>query len=376
MIERRKRCSKDGKTYQVYRVRWDDSSGRERSKTLPRGATRADAEVYEARVRLLKRTGELDALDAGRQLLADFAAEWWELYAGPNLARSTLQRYSEVWNTHVLPHLGHLTLRELNPELLTRFRLELERKGVGAPTIRKCLTMLQGMLERAVEWQRIGRNPVVAVQKPPFEREREVIVLAPESIERLRMNILSTDREGRGHRDATLVSVLAYAGLRPWSEAAALTWRDLHERTMQVWATKTRRSRRRARVVDLLGPLASDLAEWWLVQGRPRAETLIFGRWEGEAVRNWRRRIWHKALEDCELDTRMVPYDLRHSFASLLIHEGRDLAYIADQLGHSPQMTLSTYTHVMRELRGAERVPADEQVRHARVKTQKRRRTG
>jgi integrase len=84
-------------------------------------------------------------------------------------------------------------------------------------------------------------------------------------------------------------------------------------------------------------------------------------------VRNWRRRIWQPALKACELDTAMVPYDLRHSFASLLIHEGRDIAYIADQLGHSPAMTLATYTHVMRELQDQDRVGAEEQIRHARA---------
>src|SRR3954471_15660652 len=80
-------------------------------------------------------------------------------------------------------------------------------------------------------------------------------------------------------------------------------------------------------------------------------------------VRNWRRRIWRPALEACELDPEMVPYDLRHSFASLLIHDGRDIAYAADQLGHSPAMTLATYTHVMRELQRHDRIGAEEQIR-------------
>lgn len=41
-----------------------------------------------------------------------------------------------------------------------------------------------------------------------------------------------------------------------------------------------------------------------------------------------------------------VPYDLRHSFASLLIHESRlSVVEIAQQLGHSPTMTLNTYGH-------------------------------
>jgi integrase len=36
------------------------------------------------------------------------------------------------------------------------------------------------------------------------------------------------------------------------------------------------------------------------------------------------------------------PYDLRHSFASLLLHEGRSVIYVARQLGHDARLTLST----------------------------------
>src|SRR4051794_23482681 len=43
------------------------------------------------------------------------------------------------------------------------------------------------------------------------------------------------------------------------------------------------------------------------------------------------------------------PYDLRHSFISLLIHDGLSVVEVARQAGHSPEMTLSTYAHVFDE---------------------------
>ena len=45
-----------------------------------------------------------------------------------------------------------------------------------------------------------------------------------------------------------------------------------------------------------------------------------------------------------------TPYALRHSFASLLLHEGRSVIYVARQLGHDARLTLSTYGHVIDEL--------------------------
>ena len=45
------------------------------------------------------------------------------------------------------------------------------------------------------------------------------------------------------------------------------------------------------------------------------------------------------------------PYDLRHSFASLLLHEGRHVIYVARQLGHDARLTLTRYGHTIDELR-------------------------
>jgi integrase len=64
-------------------------------------------------------------------------------------------------------------------------------------------------------------------------------------------------------RNALIVSMLAYAGLRP-IEDRGCTWGDLHDRTLHVFATKTGR----ARDVDLIPALAQDLAEWRMACGR------------------------------------------------------------------------------------------------------------
>ena len=61
----------------------------------------------------------------------------------------------------------------------------------------------------------------------------------------------------------------------------------------------------------------------------------------------------------------LPPYDLRHAFASLQIRAGMPLPELAEQLGHAPQMTLATYAHVMRELRGLAAVSAEAQIQAA-----------
>ncbi len=178
MIEKRQRRRRDGRTYNVWLVRWYDGQG-ERSKTFYRAD---DARAFEARVRTLKRGDSLAELDAGRETLTAFAAEWWRDYAAANLSRATLKVYAGMWNLHVLPRLGDTRLRDLTPQSVARFRTDLEAAGVGPEAIRKTLAMLQGILQRAVEWERIGSNPAKVVRKPPARRQRAVRPLPPSEV--------------------------------------------------------------------------------------------------------------------------------------------------------------------------------------------------
>ena len=48
-----------------------------------------------------------------------------------------------------------IELRQITPLTLERFAAELADDGVGAPTIRKAMSMIQGMLGRAVAWAQV-----------------------------------------------------------------------------------------------------------------------------------------------------------------------------------------------------------------------------
>lgn len=87
--------------------------------------------------------------------------EWWPRYAIPNLAADTRRRYLEVWGTHLLPRLGAYELREITPMVVEDFREQMTRAKVGAPTQRKTMMLLQGILRRAVV-RGLAREPVSA----------------------------------------------------------------------------------------------------------------------------------------------------------------------------------------------------------------------
>src|SRR5919199_972742 len=269
-IERRPRRRRNGEEYFVWRVRWTNESGVKRAATFN---SERDALDFEAKLRLMRRSNELASLDAGRETLAEFVEEWWRLDATSRLERATLKGYASHWNRHILPRLGQVPVRDITPLTLTRFRADLEQAGVGDETIRRCLVLLQSILSRAVEWQRILSNPVRAVRKPRTKRHRAVVPLAPQAVEAIRADLIK-----RGSHDgAVLVSLLAYAGLRP-EEALALQWRHVRERTLLIehavsdGELKGQKTGRPPRTVDLLAPLKRDLAAHRLAKGRPGKE--------------------------------------------------------------------------------------------------------
>jgi integrase len=274
-----------------------------------------------------------------------------------------------MWKSHIEKRLGKARLRELTPDTLERFVVELRRAGAGEASIQRSLGILGAMFSCAVSWNRMVRNPVAAMRKPKQKRTRPPpSVLSPRQVEAIRSGLANG-------RDRLLVSLIAYAGLRP-GEAIALQWGDLRDDVLrvdkslsdgQVKGTKTERPRD----VDIEPWLKQELLEHRISLGRPADRELIFqmhdGRpWNEGKWRRWRDRTFEPAVAKAGLPP-MPPYDLRHARASQLIASGASVVEVADQLGHSPSMCLTTYSHVIAEFKRRGSIDLEAEVRAART---------
>jgi integrase len=336
-----------------YRVRWREH-GRNRAETFDR---RRDAELFEADVRRRKQLGTLSQLESGAETLDEYVTGTWVPVHATALAPRTRSVYAAVYDCHLSSHLGSVPLREITPEAVATWQAGRLSAGVRPHAVRKALTLLSSIMQRATEAQRIQFNPVRLARKTKLPPTRAVRPLAPVSVERIRANL--------GMRDATLVSVLAYAGLRP-GEALDLRWGDVLDRTLLVSAPKTGRRRN----VRLLGPLAADLAAWRLASGRPSPKSFVFPsavgrRWSDEAYKSWARHAFSRAARSAGVPE-ATPYALRHSFVSLLLAEGRSVLDVASQAGHKASLSLDTYGHLFAEFDHCKPIDAETEIRAAR----------
>src|SRR4051794_12597071 len=216
------------KTDLPWRVRWRQD-GQNRSRSF---ATKKAADRFDRRVKDLRAAGELHLLDEsprGSVTLYDYTYDvWWPQYAETNLSDETRATYATQLDLRIMPRWGTHPVRTLEPSPIEAWVSQLRKRDVGDATILKTLAVFRAILKRAERDREIDRNPIALVAKPKQEPKRAPRPIAPYLVERMRALILDPPlrRDRRGRRipvrdallremDATLVSVLAYAGPRP-----------------------------------------------------------------------------------------------------------------------------------------------------------------
>lgn len=177
-----------------------------------------------------------------------------------------------------------------------------------------------------------------AGDRPSAERPLE-----PRQVEQLRGEM--------GARDATIVSLLAYAGLRP-GELLALRWRDVGRKAIRVdgraQSIRQHTGVGTVREVRMLRALSADLAGWRTRGGGAADDELVIPGehdqpWNESAWTDWRRLIFRPTAKRSGLAPDTRPYDLRHTFAWLRLREGASMAEVAVETGYSPMTALEMY---------------------------------
>jgi len=359
-----KRTNGDGT--RSWRVRWREGD-RNRSRSF---RTRRDAELFDADLVRRRRLGTLAALDSGTVTLDRFIADTWAPQRAADLKPATRVFYAGLYRAHIAPTFATVPLRDITPQRVAAWQAERVKAGAGRKAMREALGLLGGILGYAVELEHVQVNAARAVRPVRRTQRKSGRALSAREVEALRGAL--------GEPWSVLVLILAYTGMRP-GEALALRWGDIHEQTIRVeravslcdgsvQGTKTDTSR----TVRLLAPVAADLAAWRLRCGRPAKTALVLPHPSGSAWTktlwgNWRRREFSGAREAAAIGE-LRPYDLRHTFASLLLAEGRAIHYVADQLGHGAEQVLRTYGHVIADYRDLQVIDAEAEIRAARGK--------
>lgn len=354
-VHRRKLPS--GKTQHV--VRWREGA-RNRSRAFLDANT---AKQFDRELTRVRQAGEFaNEIVKRRITIADLVTEWWERIA-PNLSKHTLDQYGVQLDHRILPELGDHRATQLTVADVERWIGWMRDRGDGDPTILKACAVLQAVLTVGVRDGVIAVNVARSARKPRQGRTRVPYLIKPDAVERMRAYLEAENKL----RDMMLLELLAYAGLRPESEAVALRWNQVRERSLFVKDTK----RKQERVITLVEPLRQSLADWKRRSANTRPHELVIPNlhgqeWSSDDWRNWRRHAFRNAAHAAGLPNDVRPRDLRGSFVSLLVHEGQNIVQVASQVGHSPTICLRDYAQVFAEHDPDGRVTAKQAISRAR----------
>jgi integrase len=235
---------------------------------------------------------------------------------------------------------------------------------LSAESINKTLILLGQVLDVAVEYDLLDRNPAVGRRRRlRVRRPARSYLDTAEQIGALLDAAGELDGEAREDRQHVArrvsIAVRVFAGLR-LGELLALRWRDvdLGSRRLLIRDAKTAAGVRHVTVRPVLLDVLTVYSEH---AERTDPDALVFasdtGRRFGSS--NYRRRVLTKAIERADkrlkkadrapLPEGLTPQSLRRTFASLLYATGESPPVVMAEMGHTdPKLALFVYAQAMR----------------------------
>lgn len=255
-----------------------------------------------------------------------------------------VRTYKRSWQTdetvlrvHVLPHLGSLFLDEITTERIIDIVATMRGDDYAPGTIGRVIVILRYLFNLARKWNvlRGNENPAAGIPVPPdVQRNR---FLDKSEIERLVEALVSDENQVA----AKAILLLLLTGARR-NEVTHARWEhvDLKSSTLFVPLSKSGKPRYvllNADAVEVLKSVPQLPGNPYVfpspITGRPCA-SLHFP--------------WHRIRTEAELsDVRL--HDLRHTFASVLVNEGKELYRVQRLLGHANAKATQRYAHLDRQ---------------------------
>jgi integrase len=314
---------------------------------------KTDAGVWLSRVRVSILEGRWRDPVLGRQRFTDYAESW--IAERPGLRPRTVDLYRWLHERHLKPHLARLTLEEMTPLAVRRWRMTLLEAGVSPTMVAKAYRLMRAVLNTAVDDDILDRNPC-RIRGAGDEKAPERPTLTTRQVQQLCMAVPP--------RFSAFIAVTTYGSLR-WGEVTALRRRDVDLSTAVV--TIRVAFVKRSNGVLQLGPPKSRAGQRRIGLPRPVVEMLRahLGRYvaagpdafvfTGSSGRPLRRSNFNKAVKWREVCTVLgVPnlhlHDLRHTGNTLAAGTpGTSTRDLMDRMGHDTMRAALIYQHATRD---------------------------
>jgi integrase len=316
------------------------------------GPDKAKAQAVLAEIKsqraLYRATGDMSGLATmfkkkDRQTFAEAAESYMK--KRPHLKASTQRGYKEIFKNHLLPKFGNIPLEQITEDMVREFQADVS-KTVSASRTNNIMGPLRYILKASVRNRLIVDNPALNVDT----LREEAADIDPLSVEELEHVLTFFPLHQR-----PLFTCLAWTGARP-CELFALRWSDVSFDRNEITISKGRVRGREGttktvsskRIIGMLSIVRDTLLE----QRQNKMQHLdgyVFLNKHGRPYSKHVDREWRTALKKAGIRHRPA-YQLRHTFASICLGNGRQPTWIAKILGHSSvQITFKHYARFIKD---------------------------
>jgi integrase len=307
---------------------------------------------------LLAAVGQGDYVEPSKASVADFArsrVDQWE--AAGDISGRTAQRYRQLVERQIVPHLGAKALQKLTRLDIEAWHTTLRNAGLAARTIGHAHRMLGKALRDAERDGLVAKN-VCKVQGAPKVAESEMTVVqdVPGLVNKLRGSRLCVPAMVALFTGMRLGEVLALRWSRVDLDGKVISVREALESTKAGIRFKPPKSKAGRRDITLPDILVEVLREhrkavlelrMQLGAGRLPDDALLFANLEGGPLQPSNvSSDWGELARRIGLPG-VTFHGLRHTHASQLIASGVDIVTVSKRLGHArPSVTLAVYAHM------------------------------
>lgn len=308
-----------------YYIDYTDSNDKRTWKAVP--GTERDA--LRERAEVLRKMSRGERVVNTRLTVKELGEEWHRTQTS-RLREKTKSDYGYALDHWVYPKLGNRKIADIDVNVIADFVAEMNQTYSGS-TVRNSLKPLSLMFQYAQRRGWVSFNPVSQLTRNemPKGSPRRMRILETDEIQKLLAVKFGEKKTPSVYRLLFMTAI--FTGLRK-GELLSLTWADvdLAEAILRVAPEGHGKTPAATREVALPDFLVQELAR------EDGLEGLVF-RFQKDNV----NRALETAREAAGIPKfdkrgqRLRFHDLRHTFASLLIGQGEDVTYVADQMGHA-----------------------------------------
>ncbi|MBL6994182.1 tyrosine-type recombinase/integrase [Desulfobacula sp.] len=330
--------------------------GRRKAKKIGKDKKVALAVAKKLEAKLVLGETSLDKEKTNYPAFEEYAAKWIGVIVPATCKPSTLGDYKGILNNHVLPVMEKKPVNEITRLMVKNILMKKVNEGFANSTVVHIKNAISGVLNMALDDEMISVNPAHNVGKI-FKKQETKLIIEPYTQEELKKALDCFEMNFPKHYPMFLT--MGRTGIR-YGECLGLQWKDIDfenrfiniERGFSKGKIETPKSGQ-SRKVDMSLQLSEVLKR--LLHQR-KIDTLkngwsIIPKWvfikdNGNPYHeSYSRRIFYEAIEKAELRKIRI-HDLRHTYATLRITKGDNVADVSKQLGHhSVKFTMDIYYH-------------------------------